>query len=299
MLIWDIIYFVLGLILLYYGSDWFVLGAERLAKFFNVSNFVIGATVVAIGTSLPEIVTSIYAALTNSPGITVGNAIGSCVCNIGLILGVSAVISPILLNKELKKNITYYIILIVILTILSINGFDTIDGIILLILTLLYLKKTISDGKVEENNNNKDFSLPFSIIMLVIGLGAVLSGSQFLVEGAKGLAKAFGVPDFIIGFTLVAIGTSLPELMVSIISAKRKLGGLVLGNILGSNIIDVGFALGLPAVFYHLPSNYLGILSLFILSALIYIFSLKNKISRVDGAIILIIYLITIYFIFF
>ncbi len=297
----DLIYFIVGLVLLYYGSDWFVLGAERIAKFFNVSNFVIGATVVAIGTSLPEIVTSIYAAFTNSGGIAVGNAIGSCVCNIGLILGTSLLFSTIILNNKLKRNIVYYIIFIIITFILGIDGYDKIDGFFLIILSIFYILKTIKDGKLEDNNNeNKEnLYLIMDLFITIIGLISVLLGSKFLVEGAKGLAHSFGISDFIIGFSLVAFGTSVPELMVSIISAKRKLGGIVLGNILGSNVIDIGFALGLPSIFIKLPSEIGGLYALLILSLLLFIFSLKNKINKLEGIVLLVLYFVFITALYF
>ncbi|WP_048202589.1 calcium/sodium antiporter [Methanocaldococcus bathoardescens] len=297
MLILGIGYFLLGLILLYYGSDWFVLGSERIARHFNVSNFVIGATVMAIGTSLPEILTSAYASYMHAPGISIGNAIGSCICNIGLVLGVSAIISPIIVDKNLRKNIFVYLLFVIFTAVIGIDGFSWIDGVILLILFAIYLRWTVKNGNIEEineNNNKNNPSMVFSLVLLIIGLVGVLVGAELFVDGAKKIATALNVSDKIIGFTLVAFGTSVPELMVSLVAAKRNLGGMVLGNVVGSNIADIGGALALGSLFMYLPPENLQIAILTVMSFLLYLFAKYSKIGRWQGILFLIIYIIAI-----
>jgi len=298
MLILGIGYFLLGLILLYYGSDWFVLGSERIARHFNISNFVIGATVMAIGTSLPEILTSAYASYMHAPGISIGNAIGSCICNIGLVLGLSAIISPIVVDKNLQKNIFVYLLFVIFTAVIGIDGFSWIDGAILLILFVFYLRWTVKNGSVEEieENNNKDssHSIVFSLVLLIIGLVGVLVGAELFVDGAKKIATALNISDKVIGFTLVAFGTSVPELMVSLAAAKRNLGGMVLGNVVGSNIADIGGALAVGSLFMYLPAENIQMGVLAVMSLLLYLFAKYTKIGRWQGLLFLALYIIAI-----
>jgi cation:H+ antiporter len=298
MLILGIGYFLLGLILLYYGSDWFVLGSERIARHFNISNFVIGATVMAIGTSLPEILTSAYASYMHAPGISIGNAIGSCICNIGLVLGVSAIISPIVVDKKLQKNIFVYLLFVIFAAVIGIDGFSWIDGAILLILFAFYLRWTVKNGSVGEieENNNKDssHSIVFSLVLLIIGLVGVLVGAELFVDGAKKIATALNISDKVIGFTLVAFGTSVPELMVSLAAAKRNLGGMVLGNVVGSNIADIGGALAVGSLFMYLPAENIQMGVLAVMSLLLYLFAKYTKIGRWQGLLFLALYIIAI-----
>lgn len=256
----------LGLILLNYGSDWFVLGSSRVARHLNISNFVIGATVVAFGTSLPEILTSVYASYINSSGIAIGNALGSCIANIGLILGLSVLISPIIVqHASVLKNGYIYLAFSIVAFVLGYNGFGFIDGIILFLMLLVYVVYTIKNGECYDNNethdnnennendNNRSSSLFNSIIFTIVGLFAVIMGSDFFVNGARDIAYFLGISDKIIGFTLVAFGTSLPELMVSITAVRRKLGDMVLGNVIGSNIANIGCALALSSIINYIP----------------------------------------------
>ncbi|XRO75611.1 calcium/sodium antiporter [Methanocaldococcus sp. 28A] len=298
MLILGVAYFLLGLVLLYFGSDWFVLGSERIAKYFNVSNFVIGATVMAIGTSLPEILTSAYASYMHAPGISIGNAIGSCICNIGLVLGISAIISPIIVDRNLKKNVFVYFLFVLFTFIIGFDGFSWIDGIILLILFAIYLRWIINNGNVEKTNKEDEkkynLSLAFSLVLLIIGLLGVLVGAELFVDGAKKIASALNVSDKVIGFTLVAFGTSVPELMVSLAAAKRNLGGRVLGNVVGSNMADIGGGLAIGSLFIYLPPENVQMSILLIMSFLLYLFARYSKIGRWQGILFIILYIIAI-----
>ncbi len=308
----SIIYVIIGLALLNYCSEWFIVGSSRLAKHFNISNFVIGATVVAFGTSLPEIITSVYASLIGLKGIATGNALGSNIANIGLVLGLSAIIYPIFIkHKNILHNGYIYALFVLIATILGYNGFDFIDGTILFFLLIGYVIYTIKKGGSCESidDDGKKHSLLTSIIYTVLGLIGVILGSAIFVDGAKGIALFLGVSDKVIGFTLVAFGTSLPELVVSIAAAKRKMGEMILGNIIGSNIANIGGALGLSAIITTMPPVRFELGVNLLLSLLMVIFMSKyvilkyitkkdivenvfSKINRIDGFLMVSIYLL-------
>jgi len=252
LIIYSILSIILGILLLNYGSDWFVLGSSKFAKSLKVSNFVIGATIVAFGTSLPEIITSVYGAFEGYGGIAAGNAIGSCITNIGFVLGICAIISPIVIkHHSILKNVKIYFMFSLIAFILGLDGYNRIDGVILFLLFLGYVIYTIKSGSgiIEEDiDESKKIGLPLSILLIILGLIAVIVGSGIFVNGAVDIAKLLGVPDSIVGFTLVAFGTSLPEFVVSLSAVRKGLGDIVLGNVVGSNIANIGAALGLSAI---------------------------------------------------
>ncbi|WP_459200940.1 calcium/sodium antiporter [Methanococcus sp. CF] len=307
MLIESVLFLAVGLFMLSYGSDWFVLGASRVAKQFNISSFVIGATIVAFGTSLPEIVTSAYAASTGSVDLAVGNALGSCIANIGLVLGLSLIISSVFIkNKAVLKNGYLYIIYTIIFTLIGYNGFSFFDGVFLLVLLLVYVLYTIKSGEMDDEEHEKSVTFKKAIFCLIVGLLLVIFGSNFFVDGAKGLASAFGISEKIIGFTIVAFGTSLPELAVSFAAARQKLGGIVIGNVIGSNIANMFGALALAAMIHEIPAVKfelsVNILMVFLLMALmskekiktvLNLKSTKNyfsEITRTDGLILIFLY---------
>uniref|UniRef100_A9AAN0 Na+/Ca+ antiporter, CaCA family n=1 Tax=Methanococcus maripaludis (strain C6 / ATCC BAA-1332) TaxID=444158 RepID=A9AAN0_METM6 len=309
MLIESVLFLAVGLFMLSYGSDWFVLGASRVAKQFNISSFVIGATIVAFGTSLPEIVTSAYAASTGSVDLAVGNALGSCIANIGLVLGLSLIISSVFIkSRSVLKNGYLYIVYTIIFTILGYNGFSFFDGVFLLLLLVLYVIYTIKSGEMDEEEHEKSVTFNRAIFYLAIGLSFVILGSSFFVDGAKGLATAFGISEKIIGFTIVAFGTSLPELAVSFAAARQKLGGIVIGNVIGSNIANMFGALAIASIIHEIPAVKfelsVNILMVFLLMVLMSKEKIKtalnlkftkdylSEITRKDGLILILIYVL-------
>jgi cation:H+ antiporter len=305
-----LLYMIFGGILLAYGSDWFIEGSTRVAKHFNVSNFVIGATIVAFGTSLPEIVTSSGAALSGSPGLAVGNAVGSCIANIGIILGISVLMYPLIIKKRaIIKNGNIYLIATILLVILGYNGFSRFDGLILFLFMIIYVIYTIKTSESDEEEIISDITVKKASIFIVVGLLAVILGSDLFIEGAKGIAEYFNVPESIIGFSLVAFGTSLPELASSVAAAKRKLGSIVLGNVIGSNIANTCVALSFSAMIVDIPKYNVELMVNTIMALLIIftmnrekikkILNFKNfrtdyfsKIDRIDGISYILIYLI-------
>ncbi|AEF96115.1 calcium/sodium antiporter [Methanotorris igneus] len=294
----NVLLFIIGLLLLSYGSDWFIVGSSRIAKLFRISDFVIGATIVAIGTSLPEIVTSVYAAWINSPGISTGNAIGSCIANVGLVLALSIIFSPIIIKESsVVKNTYAYILFLITAFILGFNGFSWIDGIILIFLFAIYLKYTIKNGK-EKIDEVEETSYIRAALLLIIGLIGVILGSEMFVNGARNIALALGVSEKIVGFTLVALGTSLPELAVSIAAAKKKLGKMVLGNIVGSNVANIGMALGLSAIVTPLPPQNLEMGITLFMAVLLAMFAKRRKLGIFEGIVFLIMYCVFLYTLF-
>ncbi len=252
-----------GLAMLYFGAEWLVRGSINIANKFKISQLVIGLTIVAFGTSTPELSVSISSALEGLPDVALGNVVGSNIANIGLILGLSAIITPILVTKStVRKEIPIMIGVALILIVISIDGnISTIDGILLVIgivaFTIFSYKsskkdsndKSLTTNESQTNNIQVQQSkiIPKSIFLVGIGLVLLTFGSFMTVENAVVLAHNFGISERIIGLTLVAVGTSLPELITSVIAARKGHGDLSIGNIIGSNIFNVLAILGISA----------------------------------------------------
>lgn len=252
-----------GFIILIKGADWFVEGAAGIATKTGIPQLVIGLTIVAMGTSAPEAAISIISAVKNTAGIAVGNILGSNIMNILLILGITAVITPLAVKKNtVRYEIPYVIAITTILAILGLsnNLLGLTDGIILLILFFIYLfyLYTISKKDSSLNDGEKPTETrPTSklILMLIVGIVLIIFGSNMTVDSATDLAKAFNVSDRVIGLTIVAIGTSLPELATCIAAAIKKNADLAIGNIVGSNIFNILFVLGISSVITPVEYN--------------------------------------------
>ncbi len=239
-----------------YSSDWFTGGASKLARAIGVSDFMIGATVVAIGTSLPEIAVSAYSSLTGNPGLAIGNIIGSNITNIALVLGAACLFYPIVVDSSVYRDAkTHVLILVLASCYLLYNGRITrVGGLLLIIVYGWYIR----DGYVRHRSklivsevHGKKFIQ--SILQTIVGLAGVLVACKFLVGAAIDIASEMGVSATIIGLTMVALGTSLPELAVSIAAARKRQGMLVLGNVIGSNIANILLALGIGAGIQTIP----------------------------------------------
>ena len=251
---------VAGLALLIWSADKFVEGAAALARLLGVSIMIIGITIVGFGTSAPEIVVSVVAVLDNTPGLAIGNALGSNIANIGLILGVTAILVPIPVATRLFK--TEYPLLLLGTAIMAWALFDLrldlIDGIALLGLLTLSLLHLIREHRRhpaeyarEEHESEElvhEMQMPAAIGWLLLGLVVLVGSSKLLVWGASGIAATLGVSDLVIGLTIVALGTSLPELAASIASLKKGNPDLAVGNVIGSNLFNSLAVIGLPAV---------------------------------------------------
>lgn len=297
---------LIGLGLLNYGSDWFIIGNIRVARYLKLSNFVIGATIVALGTSFPEIVTTLYALYRGLPMIAVGNALGSCILNIGFILGLCALLCPIVIRQRpIVTNIQIYLLYSLLFFILGQDGFNVIDGVILFLLFLCYMVYILRRGNIigEEKGDKRDIPMVLAVIFVIVGLISIFVGSKLFIYGARDIALFLGIPERIIGFTLVAFGTSLPEIAVSLSAIRRKLGDIVIGNVIGSNMINLGCALALSSIIAYIPPTRFELLINLLFAVLIVVMVSKGvimkplskecfKIDRIDGLILLGIYLL-------
>lgn len=251
-----------GLALLVWSSDIFIDGAASTAKHLNISPLIIGVVVLGFGTSAPEIIVSILASLDNSPGLAIGNVIGSNIANIGLVLGVTALISPIVVKSSLLKREFPIVLGISVLGILLMldNDLDFTDGLILLALLFVVMTWMIRVNKqmsaddplaeetLEELNDMPQMSKNKALVLLLVGLVILMASAEMMVWGAVKIAEFFEVTDVVIGLTIVAIGTSLPELAAAITAARKNEADLMIGNILGSNLFNLLAVMSMPAL---------------------------------------------------
>ena len=258
---------IVGFVVLILGADWLVSGASGLAKRLNVPDLVIGLTVVAFGTSAPELMVNLMAAFNNESEIALTNILGSNTINTFIILGISALIYPIKSQKSSRKYeipwsvFAGLIILVMGTECFGLCGGDAIisrlDGVVLLLIFSLFMYYTLKMAKNNKETQEEGF-LPMKIwkavLLIAVGLGALIVGGKVIVANAVSIAQAFGVSQAVIGVTVVALGTSLPELATSAIAAFKKNPDLAIGNVIGSNIFNVFFVLGISAVIRPLPS---------------------------------------------
>lgn len=249
---------VLGFVMLVKGADWFVDGSSGIARKFGIPQLVIGLTIVAMGTSAPEAAVSITAAFKGSADITIGNILGSNILNVLIILGLSSVITSIAVAKSTIKIDTPFMIGITgLLLVLGLDGkIGLLDGIILLIAFvgyLSYLFVTAKKNKEETDEETKELSLIKALLWTVIGLVLIVLGSDFTVDAATRIAKVLGLSERFIGLTIVALGTSLPELFTSVTAARKGNADIAIGNIVGSNIFNILFVVGLSATIIPVP----------------------------------------------
>lgn len=245
---------IVGFVMLTKGADWFVDGSSALAFRLGIPQLVIGLTIVAMGTSAPEAAVSITSALKGNEGITVGNVVGSNIMNILLILGIASVIVPLAVQKSTRMiEIPYMIAITVLFGVLGYTGemVTRVEGGILWIAFLIYLGYLLwmaKKGKEENEPDEKQKSLPVQLLMILAGLICIVLGSDFVVDGATEIAKVIGISERIIGLTIVAFGTSLPELVTSIAAARRGNADIAIGNIVGSNVFNILFVAGTSAL---------------------------------------------------
>ena len=250
---------LVGFLLLVKGADWFVEGAAGIAKKLGIPQLIIGLTIVAMGTSMPEAAVSITAALQENAGITIGNIVGSNILNILIILGVTALITNVAIQKStLYYEIPYMIAITIVLMIFGITGgkITFIEGVIfwlLFIVFLGYLFVMSKKGNSQEDEEVKDIPVWKCILFMLVGGVMVVKGSDFAVSGASAIARFFGMSERFIGLTIVAFGTSLPELVTSVTAAKKGNAGIAIGNIVGSNIFNILFVIGTTALICTVP----------------------------------------------
>lgn len=303
---------MLGLAFLYFGGEGLVKGSSRLARSRGINPIVIGLTIVAFGTSAPEFMVSIVAALRGSSDLVIGNIVGSNIANIGLILAISALISPLMIQMRLLKiEVPIMIILSIILYVLAFNlTIGLFEGmLIFLCLTAFVIYSSISAFKESrivaseyQEFLGKDNSFLKNSLFIVLGLTALIIGARLVVNSSMFMAREVGISELVIGITAVAVGTSLPELSTSIVAAYRKEHDIVVGNIIGSNIFNIGI-LGFVSIIHPIDVNSsvlkyeLPVMILLALSA-IPIMKTGSKVSRLEGILLLLFYSLFVIFLF-
>jgi len=297
----------LGSIMLYLGSEWIVKGGVAIAEKYGISTIVIGLTVVAFGTSLPELLVSLNAALQGSTSIAVGNAIGSNVANVGLVLALSALIFPISLNyKLIKRDLWIYLISCTIFILFSLDGrLSKFEGAFFVSSLLFYIifsiKRPIkTDNEIEKSN---DDNFGEKVLFVIFGIVGLSLGADIFVDGSVYIARFFGISEVVIGMTIVAFGTSLPELATSAMAAYKRESAISIGNIIGSNIFNILCVLGVTSIIEPLNSNWdeisFQVLIMIFYGFLIFIASkLTQPINRIFSAMMLCGYILFIYVLF-
>ena len=302
-MILSVLSFIAGIVLVILGADWLTKGASALARRFKISELVIGLTIVALGTSLPELVISTGAALKGSSGIALGNVIGSNIFNGLLILGIAALITPIrfnarMLTRELPFNLLASVVLLLVSGSMLVGGapgeyITRYSGMLLLCFLAVFIRYTFS---IAGDDGNEEEIAPMSVgkvlLFIVAGLAALIFGGNIFVDGATEVARAFGVSEAVIGITIVSAGSSLPELAVSVSAARKGNVGIALGNVLGSNILNIFFILGVSSSITPIALDSFSCIDHDVLlgsSVLLYIvsrFGGKAVITRVEGAVL-------------
>ena len=326
-LIFKIILLIVGFVLLIKGADFFVEGSSSVAKKLKVPPLIIGMTIVAMGTSLPETAVSVSASMNNANSLAVSNVVGSNIFNLMMVLGICALFNKLKVGKDvLRRDYPFSIICALLMIFLGVFGFkedgsygmnwemDRLAGIIYLVLfvcfiTILIISAMKARKKAEETGVQAERSLADemedevaeipvwkSIIYIVLGAVAIKFGGDWVVDGAVAIAERIGVSDTIIGLTICAVGTSLPELVTSIVAARKNQLDMAIGNVVGSNVFNILFVLGIASTISPIPfaiENIIDICVLIAFSVLIYIFCItKKSINKVEGGVMVALYVI-------
>ncbi|WP_404350426.1 calcium/sodium antiporter [Sutcliffiella horikoshii] len=307
---------IFGFALLIKGADWFVDGASSIAKILRISPLLIGLTIVAFGTSSPEATVSILAALDGNAEVSLGNVIGSNIFNITLVVGLTALLNPLKVESEtIRKEIPFTLlgsaVLLVLISDIALQGFSEnlltrSDGLIFLLIFAVFMYYIFEVARnnrdkipVEETSEKATWGK--NIFWTVIGLAAIIFGGELVVRNSTEIAVSLGMSETLVGLTIVAIGTSLPELVTSIMAAIKKQSEIALGNIVGSNIFNILFVLGTSSLIAPLPVNskiFVDIGLLVVLTVILLVFSRTNfRIGKIEGTFLAIAYVLYLVFI--
>ena len=304
----DTLLLILGFAILIKGADLFVDGSSSIASNFKVPKILIGLTIVAFGTSAPEFAVSIKSIISGNYDIVLGNVIGSNILNILLILGFSALFKPLVVNNNtIKKEIPILILFTVLFAVLItdsifdlnvINSFTRSDGLILTLFfsIFVYYLISITRNHDKKEESNIKMSLLKSFLFTILGIAMIVLGSNFVVNSASSIAKTIGVSEKLIALTIVAFGTSLPELVTSVIATKKGECDLAIGNVVGSNIFNIGIVMGIPVTIFggisQINFNYVDILVMLLSVVLLFFFSYSGrKIDKKEGIVFLLLFL--------
>ena len=306
----NILLLIVGFIFLIKGADIFVDGASSTAQNFKVSKMLIGLTIIAFGTSAPELAVSMQSLAKGSTDMLLGNVIGSNILNILLILGVAAVIHPIKIkNNTVKKELPLCMLISTLLVVLfldiklandTVNRITRSDAIVILLFFIIFVYYLVTLAKAKKENKEEEkpkFKLGISLILIVIGLVGIVLGSNMVVNNASAIAKILGLSDRLIALTIIALGTSLPELVTTIVASMKGEQDLLLGNIIGSNIFNACVVLGIPVAIYGTITpasfNYIDLMMLILSAFILFIFAMsKRKVTRLEGVFLLLLFVL-------
>ncbi len=302
-MIFDLFFMIVGFALLIKGADLLVKGATEVAKRFNISEMLIGIIIVGLGTSLPEMIITITSSISGHPDLIIGNALGSCICNLLLVVGIASICRPLKIDERLLKVHLPLSLLAIIVFLITTNfgeryEITRIEGIVLLLITLIYLIYTCIEGKTENKENKKALDKEFKskesqkrlslitiILHIFVGFIALKYGADFVVDSASQIARDFNVSESLISLTIIAIGTALPEIVTSIIATMKNDADLAMGNVIGSNIFNLLLLPALGATISPLKYDIeFNITVIFILLIILYLI-LSEKIKRHKGII--------------
>ena len=296
----QVVLLLVGFLFLIKGSDFFVDGASSIASILRVPTIIVGLTIVAFGTSAPEAAVSITSSLTGSNAMAVSNVIGSNLFNMLVVIGVAALLSNLLMEKKvLQKDLPFLVGITILFVVFIFIGGDitNIEGIILLAILIAYIFFLIRDARKSSESNvveKPKLSLPKSIIFMIVGLAGIVLGGDLVVDSASAIALALGMSETLVGLTIVAIGTSLPELVTSITALKKGENQLVIGNVIGSNIFNILFVLGASSAISALPVNrgmMIDVVFMLGVTILCFIFGkTQDKYDKKEGIILLLLF---------
>ena len=290
-----------GLFFLYYGGELLVTGSLRLAQAFKISPFIIGATVIGFGTSTPELAVSLMASLQDSGDLALGNVIGSNITNIGLVLGLTALIVPLTIEKQrfIDESPPLIITSLIIVVFAWNNYLGRTEGFIMICLLVIYLCRAFQtkekiDLDLSEDHSFSEYGGSFQTFLVILGIIMLILGASWIVEGATGIARKLGVSEWFIGVSIVALGTSLPELISSLIAAKKGHGEMAIGNVFGSNIFNILMVIGTTSLVQPLSIGeeiYTDLIYTTALTCLLLLLiGMGNVISKRDGIILIVCY---------
>ena len=297
----QVILLIIGFVFLIKGSDFFVDGASSVASLLKIPTIIVGLTIVAFGTSAPEAAVSITSSLTGSNAMAVSNVIGSNLFNILMVIGVSALLGDLLMEKDvLNKDLPFLIGITILLSIFIFIGWNitNIEGIVLLVLLIAYVVYLIRNARKSSDANAVEkpkLSLPKSIVFIIVGLAGIILGGDLVVNSASSIAMALGMSETLVGLTIVAIGTSLPELVTSLTALKKGENQLVIGNVIGSNIFNILFVLGASSAISAIPLNssmIIDVVFMILVTILCFIFGkTQEKYDKKEGIILVLLFI--------
>ena len=301
----NLLFILLGVVFLYAGGEGLVRGASALGKRLGLSPVVIGLTIVSLGTSSPELAATLAGVFKGLPAVSFGNVVGSNIANLALVLGITAAIWPLSVSaKFLKRDVPFMLFTSALLfPMVWDRSISRLDGALMLLIMALYLRflltrteeSTEVTAEFEQSLGTRGTPPGRSLVMIVVGIAALVLGANFLIQGAVGIARAMGVSEQVIGLTMVAFGTSLPELASSVVAALRREGDIVLGNLIGSNIFNVLFILGVTSVIRPVAivsqEVWLDLGVMMGVSFLVWIFlATRSRLTRWEGGLLVLIY---------